>query len=62
VPDLIAALKDTDALVVPQAVWALGQIGPAAAEALPALQKMHEARRHRGIVADAMRRIRGEAR
>jgi len=59
VPDLITTLRDTDSQVVAQAAWALGQIGPAALDALPALRKLYEARRHRGIVADAIRKIRG---
>jgi HEAT repeat protein len=59
VPDLIAALKDTDSQVVAQAAWALGRIGPAASDALPALQKLYDARRHRVIVAEAIRSIRG---
>jgi HEAT repeat protein len=58
VPDLIAALRDADSQVVAQAAWALGQIGPAASDALPALRKLYDARRHRTIVADAIRKIR----
>jgi HEAT repeat protein len=59
VPDLVAALEDKDPLVVSQAAWALGQIGPRAKDALPALEKMQA---HRVIVADAIRRIRGDPR
>ncbi|MFI5402253.1 MAG: HEAT repeat domain-containing protein, partial [Planctomycetota bacterium] len=59
VPDLVAALEDKDPLVVSQAAWALGQVGPAAKDALPALEKMQA---HRVIVADAIRRIRGDPR
>lgn len=60
VPALISLLDDADAQAASQAAWALGQMGPAAKEALPALEKMYEAKRHRVIVADAIKRIRGE--
>lgn len=57
---LAAVLDDKDGLVPQQAAWALGQMGPAAHAALPALEEMYAAGRHRVIVADAIRRIRGE--
>ena len=40
VNDLIAALQDPDKLVVASAAWALGQIGEAAAVAVPALLEL----------------------
>ena len=58
VPALIALLKDEDSLVRRHAAAALGWIGPAAKEAIPAL----EAAARDGVRAaeSALKKIRGE--
>jgi len=58
VPDLVEALDDPKADVVVQAVWALGEIGPGAEDAIPKLLAMQKAGRHRKQVEAALRRIR----
>lgn len=62
VPPLIAALSDPDLSVVIYAAQALGSIGPGAAGAVPALEKLKKEGQPgpRQAAADALKKIRAE--
>jgi HEAT repeat protein len=63
IPALIEALKDEVEIVRIEAAAALGQIGPKAEAAVPALEKLVASDAHahvREVAADAVRQIRGE--
>lgn len=60
VPALIQALQDYHPDVRQQAAWALGQIGPAAKEAIPALTQTLAAPGIRDVVGEALRKIKGQ--
>jgi len=59
VPALVKALDDPDAGVVANAVDALGEIGPPAAAAAPALERLRAAGSHEDAVQEALEKIRG---
>jgi len=64
VPDLILALKDEDPQVVATSCWALGQIGSAAANAVPFLTDLIEKQKDEGVrqaAKDALEKIKGKS-
>jgi HEAT repeat protein len=59
VPALIEALGDPSAAVSKEAVRALGDIGPSAKAAIPALRALHGKGRHVMLVEASLAKIHG---